>query len=129
MFFYTANINAKLKQKLMVSPACFHVFKIGLLDLFWACQGGLQLLTHLLGHFKVEGVAACSLNQKYSGIAAAPRTHCRKRMKTYRFRCLTRFFTCEIQHMQVGVAFRLQGLALLMFLTIEFILLSPNNFQ
>lgn len=63
----------------MVSPACFHVFIIGLLDLFLTCQGAVLLLTHLLSQVQVQGVTACSLDQKYSGIAAAARIDCRER--------------------------------------------------
>lgn len=73
----------------MASPACFHAIIIGSLNLLHICQGGLQLLTHLLGHIKVQEVTACPLNQKHSGIAAAASVHCRQRKN--KFRCVTGF--------------------------------------
>lgn len=74
----------------MVSPACFHANIIGSLKLLHTCQVGVQLLTHLLGHVKVQEVTARPLNQKHSSIAAAASIHCRQRKN--KFRCLTRFF-------------------------------------
>lgn len=73
--------NQLLKQKLMVSPACFHAFIIGSLELLHICQGGPQLLTHLLGHVKVQGVTGRPLNQKHSSIAAAASIHYGHRKK------------------------------------------------
>lgn len=65
-----------MKQSLVVSPACFHLFIKGLLDLIWTRQDALQLITHLCGHVKVQEVTRRSLSQKYPGIAAGARTHC-----------------------------------------------------
>lgn len=69
------------KQEFGVSPARLHGGIEGLFGLFRTCQDGVQLLTHLLGHVKVEGMTALSLHQKHLGIAAAARVHCREREK------------------------------------------------
>lgn len=58
------------------SPARLHAFVKGLPDLLWTCHGGVELLTHILGHVKGQGVTMRSLNQKYLGIAAAASVHC-----------------------------------------------------
>ena len=71
-------MNIFLIQRLVVSPAGFHVFIVGLLDLLLTCQSGLELLTHLFSHGEGEGVTGYSLDQENSGIAAPPRIHCRE---------------------------------------------------
>lgn len=67
------------KREFGVSPACLHGDIEGLFGLFRTRQGGVQLLTHLLGHVKVEGMTALSLHQEHLGIAARARIHCRER--------------------------------------------------
>lgn len=79
-----------IRQRLVFWPAGFHAQIIGFPHLVWTCQCALELLAHLFSHGKVQGVTCFSLGQKYPGIAAAPRTHCRSR-KIRLVKCCTRF--------------------------------------
>lgn len=77
---------------LVDAPAGLHSGIIGLLDLFWGCDGARLLLTHFFSHFKVQRVTLLSFSQENSSNAAGSGSHYREKQK----KKLNRFYWFDL---------------------------------